>query len=73
MSIAPGACLLAALRLLVGRLVRGVGVRPIPITRFMSFRTQPLDNFSAVLSNNSFWATQPLEQILSNKYCEGKS
>ena len=48
-------------------------VHPIPITRFRSFRTQPLENLSAAappsnyLSNKCFWATQPLAQVSRRK------
>ena len=39
-------------------------VHPILITRFRSFRTQPLENLSAAVKlpiKKGFWATQPLE------------
>ena len=47
----------------------------IPITRFRSFRTQPLENLSAAVKlpiKKGFWATQPLEQILDSEFllCE---
>ena len=48
-------------------LVKITGLHPVRNPRFGSFRTQPLENLSAAVKlpiKTSFWATQPLEQIL---------
>ena len=45
-------------------------LHPIPITRFRSFRTQPLESLSAAVKlpiTKGFWATQPLDKILWGK------
>ena len=50
-------------------------LHPVRNPRFVSFRTQPLENLSAAVKlpiKKGFWATQPLEQILVAEFllCE---
>ena len=49
-------------------------LHPIPITRFRSFRTQPLENLRAAVKlpiKKSVWATQHLDKSCEGKYCDG--
>ena len=50
-------------------------LHPIPITRFRSFRTQPLENVSAAvklpINKKGFWHPNPSDKYCEEKYCDG--